>query len=445
MRLPITIIPQAFIDHYNLEPLISDGFIYVEVRGGMYGHPEAGRLAHDQLVQHLKPYGYSPSKFTPGLWTHKDNGITFTLVVDDFGIKYKGDSLQHLINALQDRYTITIDKSGSLFCGVTLDWDYKRKEVKCSMPGYIPKLLQKLNHQQPTKPQYSPHPAPIITYGAKIQQSMEDDSPTLDTKGNTLVRQIVGAALYIGRFIDMTLLVACNEIALQQTDATIKTLNLCTWLLDYMSTYPNPSITYKKSDMILWISSDSSYQSVSKSRSRVGGFHFLGNKPSNPHSLSNQQTFVNAPIHVEATILRHVMGAASESEIAAGYVNARDAVETRITLMEMGHPQPSTPLEMDNTTAYGILTKQLLPRRSKAMDMRFYWLRDRENQQQFNIYWSKGEGNLADYFTKHHPASHHKRMRKIFMSSNLIATTSLTDIHQFLRGCVNPVPYTPTL
>ena len=80
------------------------------------------------------------------------------------------------------------------------------------------------------------------------------------------------------------------------------------------------------------------------------------------------------------------MASASEAEIAGGYVNARDAVETRIALMEMGHPQPATPLEIDNTTAYGIITKQLLPRRSKAIDMRYYWLRDRENQDQFNIY-----------------------------------------------------------
>ena len=80
------------------------------------------------------------------------------------------------------------------------------------------------------------------------------------------------------------------------------------------------------------------------------------------------------------------MGAASESEIAGGYINARKAVELRIILMEMGYIQPKTPLELDNTTAFGILTKQLIPKRSKAIDMRFFWLRDRTNQQQFHLY-----------------------------------------------------------
>ena len=94
------------------------------------------------------------------------------------------------------------------------------------------------------------------------------------------------------------------------------------------------------------------------------------------------------------------MGAASESEIARGHANARIAVELHIMLMEMGHPQPKTPLELDNTTAFGTLTKQLVPKRSKAIDMRFFWLRDRTNQQQFHLHWNKGDDNLADYFTK---------------------------------------------
>ena len=93
--------------------------------------------------------------------------------------------------------------------------------------------------------------------------------------------------------------------------------------------------------------------------------------------------------------------------------------------MEMGHPQLKTPLELDNTTAFGILTKQLIPKRSKAIDMRFFWLRDRVNQNQFHLYWNKGDDNLADYFTKQHSAQHHKQMRKILMASYLVGSITL--------------------
>ena len=66
------------------------------------------------------------------------------------------------------------------------------------------------------------------------------------------------------------------------------------------------------------------------------------------------------------------MSTALESEIAAGYMSTRMAVELHIMLMEIGHMQPKTLLELDNTTAFDILTKQLVPKRSKAIDIRFF-------------------------------------------------------------------------
>ena len=122
-------------------------------------------------------------------------------------------------------------------------------------------------------------------------------------------------------------------------------------------------------------------------------------------------------MHAEASILKNAMSTVSESEIAAAYVNAKLAVTMRICLLEMGNYQPATPLEINNTTAYGILTKQLMPKRSKAIDMRFYWLRDCENQRQSQLYWKKGNTNKADYFTKHYPIAHHRRVHKIYLAT----------------------------
>jgi len=110
-------------------------------------------------------------------------------VVDDFGIKHLAiKDVEHLKAVLETKYTVTVDYSGSLYVGVSLNWDYRRREVTCSMPGYIPKLLHKLNHTKPTTPQYSPNPSPLITYGAKVQFAKgEDTSPPLDTKGVKLI------------------------------------------------------------------------------------------------------------------------------------------------------------------------------------------------------------------------------------------------------------------
>ena len=66
--------------------------------------------------------------------------------------------------------------------------------------------------------------------------------------------------------------------------------------------------------------------------------------------------------------------------------------------------------------AEGVINNKIQPKRTKAMDMRFHWLRDREAQGQFRIYWRPGKTNLADYFTKHHPPAHHVNVRTEFLT-----------------------------
>jgi hypothetical protein len=90
MRIPIKLIPQEIIDQYNLLPLVSDGHVHIEVQKGMYGLPQAGILANKLLARRLAIHGYHQTKFTPGLWRHITRPIQFTLVVDDFGVKYVG-------------------------------------------------------------------------------------------------------------------------------------------------------------------------------------------------------------------------------------------------------------------------------------------------------------------------------------------------------------------
>ena len=89
----------------------------------------------------------------------------------------------------------------------------------------------------------------------------------------------------------------------------------------------------------------------------------------------------------------------------------------RQTLIELGHPQPRTPMQIDNATAHALLKNKILPKALKAMDMRFQWLTCREAQGQFCYYRRLGTQNLANYFTKHHPASHHKNVRPTILTS----------------------------
>ncbi len=116
-------------------------------------------------------------------------------------------------------------------------------------------------------------------------------------------------------------------------------------------------------------------------------------------------------------IIQAVMSSAAEAELGALFINAKTAVSMRQTLIELGHPQPRTPMQTDNATAHALHTNKILPKALKAMDMRFRWLKCREAQGQFRYYWRPGTQNLADYFTKHHPATHHKNVRPTILTS----------------------------
>ena len=106
--------------------------------------------------------------------------------------------------------------------------------------------------------------------------------------------------------------------------------------------------------------------------------------------------------------MRQVVSSAAEAELGTLFLNAQTLCPIHTALDKLSHPQLATPLQMDNNTASGIINDTVKQKRSKAVDMRFYWLRDRKCQGQFHIFWCPGAANWADYFSKHHPASHHQ-------------------------------------
>ena len=91
----------------------------------MYGLPQAGILANQLLTKRLEFKGYFQYCHKPGLWRHKWRPVTFSLVVDDFSVKYVSkQQADHLCDSIRENYSITEDWAGELYCGITLKWDY---------------------------------------------------------------------------------------------------------------------------------------------------------------------------------------------------------------------------------------------------------------------------------------------------------------------------------
>jgi hypothetical protein len=229
---------------------------------------------------------------------------------------------------------------------------------------------------------------------------------------------VIGVLLYYARALDSTMLAALGTIGSDQASATQETMDALTHLLNYCASNPDATIRFVGSDMFLLVASDASYLSAKKARSRVAAYLYLSDlpiDPTKPPAPDSPMPKHNGAVAVLCQIMKEVVSSAAEAELAGLFHSGKEATALRITLEELGHPQPPTPIETDNSTAVGIANDTVKQKRSRAIDMRFYWIRDRVRQGQFIIYWKKGSLNKADYFTKHHPTSHHQAVRSVYL------------------------------
>jgi hypothetical protein len=180
MKIPLSLFPTWTIEQYKLSKLAVDGWVYIKMRRAIWGLPQAGILANKRLHQKLAPFGYHESVNTLGLWMNESRPITFTLVVDNFGVKFVNeDDVDHFISSIKKTYTLTKDWTGNLYYGIMLEWDYVGQMVDISMPGYIKKKLQKYNHIMPRKLQQCPYLPEPKKFGMEAQAP---HPPRLDAK-----------------------------------------------------------------------------------------------------------------------------------------------------------------------------------------------------------------------------------------------------------------------
>jgi hypothetical protein len=127
--------------------------------------------------------------------------------------------------------------------------------------------------------------------------------------------------------------------------------------------------------MKLVIHSDASYLLEPKACSRAGGNMFMA---------STEEIPINNGVVLNILqIIKAVMSSAAEAELGVLFIYAKTAVSIQRPLKELGHPQPRTPIQTDNSTTHALLTNKILPKALKAMDMRFHWLRSRGTQDQY--------------------------------------------------------------
>jgi hypothetical protein len=240
------------------------------------------------------------------------------------------------------------------------------------------------------------------------------------------LQTVCGQFLFYSRAVDPTMLHELNRLAASQTKGTQSTMAEMIHFLNYAASHPDSKIRYVASDMILHVHSDASYLTEPEARSRAGGHFFLSSNP-------KDEPILNGPILSVVKTIRAVMSSAAEAGVGATFYNCKAAVPLRTALEELGHAQPPTPVQVDNATAVGIANRTVKQVRSRAMDMRFYWIQDRIDQNQFHVFWAPAKTNLGGFYTKQHPIHHHRTVRPGITNFPESALPS-----HLLRGCIDP-------
>jgi hypothetical protein len=237
MRLRLSDMPEYVIAHYKLNEIATpEGYIYCEIQKGMYGLPQAGIISQQLLEERLQKDGYR-SKTTPGLWTRDTHPISFSLVVDDFGVKYVGEeNAKHLLDTVREYYKCSCDWEGERYCGLTIKWDYAGQKVHLSMPGYVHKALTRFQHppRQNDRTSHTPTPNQIMERKSNTHKKKMTHQPSA-RRGKILSKRYVACSCSSRGRSTGGLLPTLSSLASQQANPTERTMELCKKFLDFMS------------------------------------------------------------------------------------------------------------------------------------------------------------------------------------------------------------------
>ena len=385
----------------------------------IYGLPQSCILSQRDLIKLLASHGYHQLKCDSCIFSNTDKSVQFSLVVDDFLVKYTDlTNINHLITTLKSRYGLKVDMDAKKYLGITLKWDYVNRICNISMPGYVIKHLTARGYQPKKWQTHSAIKFEPLNYKKALLVADRDTTRKLTPAEKTDLQSIIGIFLYYARVIDCMILPAVSILATKQSAPTITDRAAAEIIMDYAYTYQDVSVDFHKSDMQATADSDATYLSEANASSRVAGLHYFGNLKSNPHQ------FVNGNVEVLCKQTLTKMTSACNSEYAGLFENSNKIIANRNLAEELGHHQEPSIIRTDNKCSHDICHRSCKMNKTKSMDMRYHVTRERQDTGIIDVQWGPGVLNNADLFTKIQPVKVIKEKRNMYVKTGPLTSVS---------------------
>jgi hypothetical protein len=332
--------PEAVLAKYNISP-DDDDYVYFRLDKCLYGHAVAGRLSNKELVKLLKTAGYYESDLVPCLFKHETRPISFSLIVDDLGVKYvNNEDIQHLIDAISPRWKVKLNATGNRYIGMNLKWDYdpNNPSLEISNLETVPKSFARFDKDNNIKARKTPSKYTAPTYGYKeIEIASEQiESPTEVPDSKQHVQAVNGTYLFYGRIIDYSMLEQTNTIGQSQANPTTKTLEQVNHLLGYAKEYPDTKLVLHGNDMQLRVMYDASFMKASLGRSKGGIVYYMAN-------INDPPELTPSIFDVDSFVIPIVCASVAEAEYATAFHGGQKAYFYRNVLDFLGYTQQATP------------------------------------------------------------------------------------------------------
>ncbi len=150
---------------------------------------------------------------------------------------------------------------------------------------------------------------------------------------------------------------------------------------------------------------------------------------------------LNGAFFTLCTILHFVVALAAKAKLGALFLNCKEGMIFRLTLEELGHPQPKMPVYCNNATAFRIANNTVKRQRSDLMEMLYFLVCNKVTQDAYDIKWHPGQENLSDYQSKHHTRTHHQDVCPWYLyEDNSPSVLPRATRPSCLKGCVETLP-----
>ena len=135
---------------YTRYNIVEGGYVYVKINKAWFGLRQSCKIPHNDFVQHLNKQGYVQAKNSDRLFFHGLCDISFTLVVDDFGIQYTNkDDVNHLISLMQGMCKFKVDFDTKQYIEIHLKWNDLEQTIRYAMKGYVEQAQENQNISSP--------------------------------------------------------------------------------------------------------------------------------------------------------------------------------------------------------------------------------------------------------------------------------------------------------